>query len=50
LLGSNPGKGRLSESQLLLVVQHRGSLCQVKELLVHRRGSLWVWNFINQRL
>jgi hypothetical protein len=28
LLSSNPGKGRLSESQLLLVIQHAGSLGQ----------------------
>ena len=28
LLGSYPGKGGFSESQLLLVVQHRGSLGQ----------------------
>ena len=38
LLGSNPGKGRLSESQLLLVVQHRVSLEAREEVdcgLVH---------------
>jgi hypothetical protein len=29
LLSANPGKGRLSESQLLLVIQHAGSLGQI---------------------
>jgi hypothetical protein len=35
LLGSNPGKSSLSESQLLLVIQHAGSLGQPGDAEFH---------------